>query len=280
MELQAAEKSIRQGAIAGLVVTGLTALVVTAAVTTGGDGPLAFWNDPFNFVDVGLLAVLTAGLWMRSRTAAVLMLLYFVLSKILIFVETGQPSQLVMSVLFVYFFGKAALGAFAYHRIRRAQDPDYRPAGKAAYLLLIPGVLIGAAVAGLLVIGIIGPSTAVLTGDEVGRSDLALLRTEGIVDVDERIVMFYSAGLFSVREEGNVITERRVISYEEFEGKVQFWEAAFGEINDVSVAVTGDFMTDTAILVSLSSGETFYLFASTENGGDERFLAELRKRIM
>lgn len=279
MDLQAAEKAIRQGAWAGFLVTGITLLVVTVAVVADAGGRFKVWNDPWNFIDVALVAGLSFGVWKRSRASAICLFVYFVASKIIIFVETGQASQIVMSVIFLYFFGRAALGAFAWHRIRREQDPEYRPVRKAMYLLWIPGGLAGVIFFGLLTIGLLGPSTAVQTGDQISPDDVALLRAEGIVDGDERIVMLYSAGLFSVREEGNVITDRRVISYEEFEDEIWLMSTAFEDIQAVSVEETGDFLSDTVIMVTPNVGEQYLLFASTENGGDERFVAEIRNRM-
>ena len=122
--LERFQKAIRAGAIAGFVCTGMTLLVVAIALTVTSAGPLQSFADPWNLVDVGLLLGLSIGILRRSRTAAVGMVLYFVFSKIIITLETGQMGSLPVALLFLYFFSRAAWGTFAYHRYHRAQDPD------------------------------------------------------------------------------------------------------------------------------------------------------------
>lgn len=279
MDLQAAEKAIRQGAWAGFLVTGITLLIVSIAIGMDADGRLATWNDPWNFIDIVLVAALSFGVLMRSRASAISLFIYFVASKILIFAETGQSSQIIVAAIILYYFGKAILGSFAYHKIRREQDPEYKPVRKAMYFLWVPAGLFGVLFVCLAVLGLITPSTAVQTGDQLSQGDRDLLFAEGIVDADEQIIMFYSSGIFSIREEGNVITDRRVISYQEVEGEMWLLSAAFEDINTVVVAEPGDFLTDTLILVTPSSGDPFYMYASVEGNGDKRFLSELHDRI-
>ena len=53
------------------------------------------------------------------RTCAVVMFIYFLISKILVVVETGQASGLVMGVVFLYFYWQGVVGTFAYHRLMK-----------------------------------------------------------------------------------------------------------------------------------------------------------------
>lgn len=110
-------RPIKHGWVAACVSGAMTLLVVLLAMR-GGDSGLGF--DAWNLVDVGLIAVLAFGIHKRSRTAATLMFLYFVLSKILIMVETGQPSGLVLGLVFAIFYFRAMVATYRYHGFVKA----------------------------------------------------------------------------------------------------------------------------------------------------------------
>lgn len=279
MDLQAAEKATRRGAAAGFAVSGLVLLAVTLANSLEATGHMAAWNDLSKFVDVAIMAALSFGIWKRSRASAACLLVYFIFAGMFHFRETGEILHFPLSAVFVYFFGKAVLGAIAYHRIRRQQDPAYRPARRKTYLWWIPGVPALAAVIGLMVISLVTPSKVVITGEEIDPADLALLRAEGIVDADERIVLFYPSGLFSIRERGSVITDMRVISYQELNGGIEMVSATFGDVAAVSVAVHGEPLFDSWLRVTTESDVRFFMLAPTRDGGDKRFVSEVRNRM-
>ncbi len=279
MDLQSAEKSIRRGAVAGFIVAGLTFLLVSSAISVGAGGRLEAWNDPWNYLDAIIAAVLSFGVLRRSRTAAVILFVYFLSSQILQFVETGRPTGFVMAVVFLFFFGKAIRGTFRYHNIRKEMDPEYRPFRRAMYFLWVPVITLSVLFVSLMILGTLVPTTAVLSGAEIGQGDLGILHAEGIVDQDEQIILFYSAGLFSIREDGNLLTDKRVISYEEEDGRIVTYAAPLPEIANIVVAAKGDLLNDSLLLVTRRDGSSFYLLVSTENGGDDRFLKEVERRI-
>ncbi|WP_386067081.1 hypothetical protein ACFJIW_21680 [Tahibacter sp. UC22_41] len=108
-------KRIKNAWVAGCISGGLTLVVVLVAMS-GADLPgIDAWMLP----DVALIFGLTFGIYRKSRTCAVIMLVYYLASKILIMVETGKPGGLFMSALFAYFFWQGVSGTFAYHRFLR-----------------------------------------------------------------------------------------------------------------------------------------------------------------
>lgn len=108
-------KRIRNAWVAGCISGGLTLVVVLVAMS-GADLP---GIDAWMLIDVALIFGLTFGIYRKSRTCAVIMLVYYLASKILIMVETGKPGGLFMSALFAYFFWQGVSGTFAYHRFLR-----------------------------------------------------------------------------------------------------------------------------------------------------------------
>ena len=108
---------IRNGWVAGLVSSGITGLAVLLSLT-GVRTIRGF--DAWALIDVALILGFTLGIYRKSRICAVLMLVYFIASKVIMFVEYQRgyrgPSALVVAVLFVYFYAQAVVGTVAYHR--------------------------------------------------------------------------------------------------------------------------------------------------------------------
>jgi len=105
-------KKIKNAWIAGLI-SGAATLVVTLLAVSGVQ-LLGF--SAWEFFDVALLLGLTYGIYRKSRVCAVLMVVYFLVSKILLFMEFGKSPGIVMSVVFLYFYAQGVAGTFAYHK--------------------------------------------------------------------------------------------------------------------------------------------------------------------
>lgn len=112
-------KKIKQGWVAALVSAGIT-LVVTLIAMTGTE---IMGFSAWELIDVGLILGLAFGIYKKSRTCAVLMLVYFIIAKIIIIADTGKASGLPMAVVFAYFFWQGIAGTFAYHRYAKRGTP-------------------------------------------------------------------------------------------------------------------------------------------------------------
>ena len=125
------------------------------------------------------------------------------------------------------------------------------------------------------------PSDRVQTHEEIGDKHLQVLLTEGIIDQDEQIEHFYSEGLLSVREGGSILTDQRVIAYEEDEDdEIWIYEFAFDEI--VAIEQTQEGTTfDYAVYAVIGEGEDNYLelWLPHENGDAARFVGALQAKI-
>ncbi len=128
----------------------------------------------------------------NSRAAAIIMFAYFVFAKIVLAMELGQISGVVLGLVFLYFFGKAIQGSFTYHWIQREENPNYKPSGRWMYWLGIPNsvLLILAMSYALLSVTGFFPSTRVLAGDELPRNQYEQLLANEIVLDDELIEYF------------------------------------------------------------------------------------------
>lgn len=117
-------KQIKQAWIAGVISGAITLGVTLLAIF--GKSILGF--GPWELLDVALVFGLAFGIYKKSRTCAVLMLVYFIAAKILIMMETGKLHGSIMSLVFIYFYWQGISGTFAYHRLLRAQRVTGIPA--------------------------------------------------------------------------------------------------------------------------------------------------------
>lgn len=283
MDRERAIKATNQGAIAACISAALTIVFMAVAISTDAGGQLALWNDPFVFLDVGLILVLAFGIYKRSRVAAVLMLVYFVVSKVIIAAETQSYSGIGLGLVFIFFYGRAVIGAFAYHRVEKKDNPDYRSHSKWWYFLGIPATLIVLVLVGFSLMSSTGvvPSTRVLSGQEMKISDVEALRQFGVLEQADNVAYFYAQGLSSIMESGNVLTQDRVILYfTNEEQEVEVYEIFFDEITGVTLEEPGSLLEDAVYLVSTEDPDRWLkLFLSIDQKGHEKFVDELKRRM-
>ena len=121
------------------------------------------------------------------------------------------------------------------------------------------------------------PSTRVVDGDHVTRKEREFLRSAGILEEGEIILFFYSANLFSIKGEGNILTDRRVISYEEDEDHQRAVASSrFADIEDIDIDRGVEQLGETTVSISLADEEkSFQVVLSTEGDGDRKFTERL-----
>lgn len=277
-------KATRNGAIAALISAAMTIVIVLIAIKFDEEkGLLAPFNDPVNFVDVVFVLICAIGMYRKSRVASVLIFVYFLAARINIAVETQAYQGLVGALIFLYFYGKAIQGSFVYHKLEKEDNPGYKATTKWTYILGIPSILVVVVPIGLLIMSSFGviTSTRVQAGSEIKTEDVIDLRSNGIIASDENIDYFYSQGLTSILESGNILTKDRVILYvtDESEG-LQVYEIPLNEITDVVLESQGDTLNDSVYKVTTKDPDQWLkLFLSVEQKGDQKFVTALRDRL-
>jgi hypothetical protein len=162
--------------------------------------------------------------------------------------------------------------------IHEAMRPGFDSAvgwGRGSYAALA----LGAPLTALIVLSLFGPPTRAIRGSEIPSSYEATLVEAGVLERGERIHFFYSAGFFSILEDGNLLTEGRVVSYETLDGELFVASATYPEIRDLDVTYSESALDDTVVTVSTSSGEEFSLIVSPEDGRDRAFVSHLEARV-
>jgi len=276
-----ASLATRNGAIAAAVIALLSCLVVSVAIFTDASDKFARWNDPIVYFDVALFFILAFAIYKHSRVAAVLAFIYYLGARLIIFAETGNFSSVLFTLTILYFFGKAVLGAFTYHRLKR-EEGSVSSSSKWGLIIALPLVLIFSTFLGYVLFSAVGvvPSTMVLAGTEMRENETALLREKNIISSQEEILYFYSEGVFSVAEGGSVLTEDRVIAYYTDElDELHVYEIPLLDVGSITLETQGDSFNESVYLVqSKSDDDWIRLFLSTEQKRDAAFIAALRNK--
>lgn len=124
------------------------------------------------------------------------------------------------------------------------------------------------------------PNTRVVEGAELWQKDIRFLRENELIDHDEEVLYFYSTGLFSIKDDGNILTDRRVVSYwtDYDSGERNYEYAYFFELEEINVEGNTNFLEDTRVIVARPDGSYFPLLLSSEGGKDTVFVAALRAK--
>lgn len=147
---------------------------------------------------------------------------------------------------------------------------SYAPFGKGHVIALLVCVPLTA-----LAFSTLAVPTRALYGSELWESQREQVVALGHLDPDEEILLFYSAGLFSFEEDGNLLTDRRVVSWETFEGERWRASADYGAIADVEVVWSESLLADTQIKVHATDGRSIGLIVSAEDDRDHAFVQRL-----
>ncbi len=148
---------------------------------------------------------------------------------------------------------------------------SHAPFGKGHVVTL----LVGLPIVGLVLVGTTMPPTKVLSGTELPDGYRETLIELGHVRPEERILYFYSGGIFSIEEDGNLVTDQRVVSYESGDDGLWRRAASYSEISDLEVVWSDSELDDTIVYVTTVDGDTFSLFASPEEEGDHLLVGQI-----
>jgi len=187
----------------------------------------------------------------------------------------------IVTLFVIYIYARAVYGTFVYRKFIREENPD-KKSSKWWLVPVVPVVLVIGMVLLYSVSSVVGfvPSTVVLAGSEIRDGDVKKLREQSIITDKEKVTHFYSEGLFSILEGGNVLTEDRVITYYRDDAdELQVVGIPLSEVARVELVTQGDAMSESVYKVHSSRGRWISLYLSTEQKGDIPFVNELRDNI-
>jgi serine/threonine-protein kinase len=116
MDLQKAEKAIKGAWVAAVISGSITLLVAVLSLV----GVRLFNFTAWVLIDVALIFGLAYGIYRKNRACAVIMFVYFIISKIYMFIIGGGVAGLPLAIVFAYFFFQGIRGTFAYHSLKKS----------------------------------------------------------------------------------------------------------------------------------------------------------------
>lgn len=119
------------------------------------------------------------------------------------------------------------------------------------------------------------PSPDTLPGDKIRKQYLQTLKESKIINEDEVVHFFYSDGLWSVLEDGNLFTDKRVISYETIDDKLNVYEATYDEITAIEFNRSNEAWSVSEIEVTTTNGGWLILWVDNGDDMDKAFLEKL-----
>jgi uncharacterized membrane protein YhaH (DUF805 family) len=134
----------------------------------------------------------------------------------------------------------------------------------------------------LIITGVI-PDTKVVEGSKLNSSTKVELINHRILREEDKIIYFYSTEIFSFTNEGQLITENAVISYQKNEeGIINTWEMNFNEIDRVEQVQEGHILEDSVYKIygnSKAEYDWIEIWLSSEDNGDKKFVNYIKKRL-
>ena len=121
------------------------------------------------------------------------------------------------------------------------------------------------------------PDSVAQPAGKIPAPILSKLRELEIIEPGERVLYFYSAGLLSIEEDGNLFTESRVISYQLMEEELELAQATWSEIAEIEFEAAESGWDDSTITVHRTDGDRFVLWVSAMEGRDHDFHEKLVK---
>ena len=268
MNREEAIKATKYGAIVACI-SGATTLSFTLyAIFSNNVNSFELWNDSSTFYDILLIFGCAFGIYKKSRFASVTLFVYFILSKILISIETGGFSGIYIGAVILYFYGKAIQGAFVFHKIEKVENPQYKSTPKWMLFTGIPAILIILVIMGFGIFSMTGlvPSAEVQSGAEMPLKDKNSL---------------ISSGLFDILEGGSVLTKDRVILYMNDENQeMEIYELYFNEITSVKLIQKGNALNDFIYRIEGNQSNSWLQIAlPASDYGQVEFIETLRSKI-
>lgn len=125
------------------------------------------------------------------------------------------------------------------------------------------------------------PGAQIVPGDKLWANDVEFLKEMNVLSEDEKILYFYSTGLFSIRGDGDFFTDKRVVSYwlePPSWGELVVEAAEYHDIADIYTQFSTGMFELTEIKITRTDGSWFFVLVSPEGGKDKDFVAALRSR--
>jgi len=270
-DIEREEAHIRNAWIAGAISAAVT-LGFSFAGSYSEEIRHKYGFDTWTLFDVAIILGLTYGIFRKSRFCALTMLLYFAISKLVMYAHAGKFSGGLVTLLFGYFYYRGTLAAFELqeHLVEIGVIKHKKP-----HVLTIVGGSVLALILGCLIyLGSLGPPVGVVPGRQLGAKYVSSIRDLGLLGEDELILYWYSDAVLDFKDGFYFFTKRKVVLY------CQEWEnpsivIPYSYISNLKFFHNASIWEDSQIELSLNDNSQVFLPVSSDNDGDQIFYEQL-----
>lgn len=119
------------------------------------------------------------------------------------------------------------------------------------------------------------PTAKLYNSTYLWQKDKDYISDVAFFDEDESLVYFYSDGLFSIKEDGNILTTKKIVSYgQDLDGETQVFSSYFEEIELIEV-MYGSYLESTIMAVYDQYGDGFYVYLPGKKASANKFIDRL-----
>ena len=139
-------------------------------------------------------------------------------------------------------------------------------------------IVIGVLLVILVVLGSIGPDTAVYTGRQMPKKYMETIRSLNLLNQDEQIRFFYSDALSDIKSGFYFVTDKNLVLYS------SDWEEpetiiSFDQIASLEAHYDDSFFEDSTVFVTTYSGLEISFPVSSERELDKKFVGAIQEKL-
>jgi hypothetical protein len=204
---------IRNAWIAGCISAAMTLIAgVLGIIYT--EKMAQYGLDAWSIVDGLFVAGLAFGIYYENRLCALGLLVYFLVSKIIMAIDSGNYLSLVMGMIFIYFYFRGTVAAFQLRKHRLEAGLVHRADHRKLWYVTggMFGVLLLAFIV-VIVVAALGPDDEVVPGQQLKAKFVREIRDMGLLEKNEELTYFYSNAFYSIRAGSYFFTNKKVVLY-------------------------------------------------------------------
>ena len=121
----------------------------------------------------------------------------------------------------------------------------------------------------------IGCSSGILKGQELSSSDLAYIKSLGLLNDEESIVRFSSS--MNLKSSGNFYTDKRIAAYWIYSDEDERYSAYYHEIQSIDLNYGDGLEYASKLIVSLKDNTSFEVYFNCEKEEIDKIYEEVKK---
>lgn len=269
------EKYIKYALIASII-SAVVTLVYSFIGTYNETINYKYGVDTWGLLDVAIITGLSYGIYKKNRFCTLSMLIYFLVSKFIMFANSGNFIGSALTIVFVICFFRGTVASFRHHKYRiEVGDIKKKKRGIGFILKVSVLIVVISVISFFIIVVAIGPDTSVIPGKYLKKEYVEFMKQEKLISPGEQIDYWYSDALVDFKSGFYFLTNKKVVIYSS-----DFYEPAiiipYSDIVDIQVNQSLSTYENSEIILILKNGSSAFFPLSIENNMDRLFVQKLK----